>query len=199
MSFTSTSRAASLDEYRAGVDGLDPTTPLAIAAIDIDGFDLINDQEGFAAGDEVLKLVEDALLGGLPGGAVLGHAKGDEWYVALPDATAEELLVVLDGIRRELAAGGRVTIGGGIASRPPHGTTVDDLIAAADGAQVRAKEAGGNRMTIAAEEKMILKSSYYTRAALRRLSKLSERTQRTDASHLREALDAHLARHRDDV
>ena len=147
----------------------------------------------------MLKLVEDALLAGLPGGAVLGHAKGDEWYVALPDATAEELLVVLDGIRRELAAGGRTTIGGGIASRPPHGTTVEDLIAAADGAQVRAKEAGGNRMTIAAEEKMILKSSYYTRAALRRLSKLSERTQRTDASHLREALDAHLARHRDVV
>jgi len=29
--------------------------------------------------------------------------------------------------------------------------------------------------------------------------KLSERTNRTDASHLREALDAHLARHRDVV
>jgi predicted DNA-binding protein len=54
-------------------------------------------------------------------------------------------------------------------------------------------------MTIAAEEKMVLESSCYTRAALRRLSKLSERTQRTDASHLSEALDAHLARHRDVV
>src|SRR4051794_4260583 len=114
MSFRSTSRAASLDEHRTRLDGLDPTTPLAIAAIDIDGFDLINDQEGFEAGDQVLHLVEDALLGGLPGGALLGHAKGDEWYVALPDATSEELLVVLDGIRRELAAGGRVTIAGGV-------------------------------------------------------------------------------------
>jgi diguanylate cyclase (GGDEF)-like protein len=199
MSFRSSSRAASLEEYRARIEALDPSSPLAVAAIDVDGFDLINDQEGFEAGDAVLALVEDALLAGLPGGAVLGHLKGDEWYVALPDATAEELLVVLDGIRRDLVAGGRVTIGGGIASRPPHGTTVDDLIAAADGAQVRAKEAGGNRMTIAAEEKMILKSSYYTRAALRRLSKLSERTNRTEASHLREALDAHLARHRDVV
>ena len=199
MSFRSSSRAASLDQYRARLEALEPSTALAVAAIDIDGFDLINDQEGFEAGDEVLHMVEDALLAGLPGGAVLAHVKGDEWYAALPDATAEELLVVLDGIRRELAAAGRVTIGGGIASRPPHGTTVEDLIAAADGAQVRAKEAGGNRMTIAAEEKMVLKSSYYTRAALRRLTKLSERTQRTDASHLREALDAHLARHRDVV
>src|SRR5690348_85498 len=137
MSFRSSSRAASLDEYRARLEALDPATPLAVAAIDVDGFDLINDQEGFEAGDEVLRLVEDALLGGLPGGSVLGHAKGDEWYAALPDGTAEELLVVLDGIRRELAAGGRTTIAGGIASRPPHGATVEDLIAAADGAQVR--------------------------------------------------------------
>ena len=55
----------------------------------------------------------------------------------------------------------------------------------------------GERVAIAVEEKMVLKSSYYTKAALRRLSKLSERTQRTDASHLREALDAPLAAHAD--
>jgi diguanylate cyclase (GGDEF)-like protein len=179
------------------VGALAADLPLAVAAIDVDRFDLINDQEGFEAGDAVLRDVEDALLDGLPGGAVVGHVKGDEWVVALPDATAEELLIVLDGIRRQLATTGRVTIAGGIASRPPHGTTVDDLLAAADGAQVRAKEGGGNRMTIAAEEKMVLKSSYYTKAALRRLSKLSERTNQTEASHLREALDAHLAKHRD--
>lgn len=196
MPFTHITRALSHDAYREAVDGIEADLPLAIAAVDVDHFDLINDQEGFDAGDAVLRAVEDALLAGVPGGALLGHVKGDEWLVALPDATAEELLIVLDGIRRELASVGRVTIAGGIASRPPHGTTVDDLCAAADGAQVRAKEGGGNRMTIAAEEKMVLKSSYYTKAALRRLTKLAERTQQTEASHLRDALDAHLARHR---
>ncbi|HVM53292.1 MAG TPA: GGDEF domain-containing protein [Acidimicrobiales bacterium] len=187
----------SYDAYIAAVSAIDPAVPLAVAAIDVDRFDLINDREGFAGGDAVLRVVEDALLEGLPGGALLGHVKGDEWAAALPDATAEELLIVLDGIRRQLAATGRVTIAGGIAGRPPHGTSADDLLAAADGAQVRAKEGGGNRMTIAAEEKMVLKSSYYTRASLRRLSKLAERTQQTEAHHLRQALDDHLARHRD--
>jgi diguanylate cyclase (GGDEF)-like protein len=197
MPFTHASRALSLDAYRDALEAIAVDLPVAVAAVDVDAFDLINDQEGFEAGDAVLRDVEDALLDGLPGGALIGHVKGDEWVVALPDATAEELLIVLDGIRRQLATTGRVTIAGGIASRPPHGSTVDDLLAAADGAQVRAKEGGGNRMTIAAEEKMVLKSSYYTKAALRRLSKLAERTQQTEASHLRDALDAHLAKHRD--
>lgn len=197
MPFMHTTRALSHDAYRDALAAFDPAVPVAVAAVDVDHFDLINDQEGFDAGDAVLRDVEDALLGGLPGGALLGHVKGDEWFVALPDATAEELLIVLDGIRRALAGVGRVTIAGGIAARPPHGSTVDDLLAAADGAQVRAKEGGGNRMTIAAEEKMVLKSSYYTKAALRRLSKLAERTQQTESSHLRDALDAHLAKHRD--
>ena len=197
MPFTHASRALSLDAYREALEAAAAEVPVAVAAVDVDAFDLINDQEGFEAGDAVLRDVEDALLDGLPGGAVVGHVKGDEWVIALPDATAEELLIVLDGIRRQLATTGRVTIAGGIASRPPHGSTVDDLLAAADGAQVRAKEGGGNRMTIAAEEKMVLKSSYYTKAALRRLSKLAERTGQTEASHLRDALDAHLARHRD--
>lgn len=197
MPFTHSTRALSRDAYIETLATIEPDLPLAVAAIDVDRFDLINDQEGFEAGDAVLRAVEDALLDGLPGGALLGHVKGDEWVAALPDATPEELLIALDGIRRELAATGRVTIAGGIAARPQHGSTIEDLLAAADGAQVRAKEGGGNRMTIAAEEKMVLKSSYYTKAALRRLTKLAERTQQTEASHLRQALDAHLAVHRD--
>src|SRR5687768_10662397 len=112
MPFTHTTRALSHDAYRDAVAAVDADLPIAIAAVDVDHFDLINDQEGFDAGDAVLRDVEDALLDGLPGGALLGHVKGDEWVVALPDATAEELLIVLDGIRRQLASVGRVTIAG---------------------------------------------------------------------------------------
>ena len=197
MPYTSIAGVLTPDQYRAEVAGLEPDLPVAVAAIDLDQFDLINDAEGFDAGDEVLRGVEEALHAGLPGGALLAHVKGDEWIVALPDATPEELLVVLDGLRREIAGAGRITIGAGVAGRPQHGSDVDDLLVAADGALVRAKQAGGNRITIAAEEKMVLKSSYYTRAALHRLSKLAERTQRTEASHLRRALDEYLSKHRD--
>jgi predicted DNA-binding protein len=42
-----------------------------------------------------------------------------------------------------------------------------------------------------------MKSSYYSRATLDRLSKLSSATSRTEASLLREALDDLLIKHRD--
>ena len=197
MPFTHQSRALSPDAYRESLAALDRDIAVAVAVIDIDRFDLINDREGFDAGDAVLADVEDALRRGLPGGALLAHVKGDEWLAALPDSSPEELLIVLDGIRRDLAGVGRVTIAGGIAGRPTHGSTLEDVHNAADGAQVRAKEGGGNRMTIAAEEKMVLKSSYYTKAALRRLTKLAERTQQTEAAHLRRALDEYLGQHRE--
>ena len=187
MPFTFPTRTAPLEAL--------PPGPVAVAVIDVDGFDLVNDRDGFEAGDRVLAAVEDALLAGVPGGTTVGHVKGDEWRVSMVDATPEELLVVLDGIRRSLAADGPVTISGGVAGRPQHGTTLEDLLGAADAAATRAKDAGGNRIAIAAEEKMVLKSSYYTRAALRRLAKLAERTGRTEASHLRDALDTHLAAH----
>jgi predicted DNA-binding protein len=44
---------------------------------------------------------------------------------------------------------------------------------------------------------MILKSSYYPRPALHRLTKLSRRTGRPEASLLREALDDYLERNRE--
>lgn len=53
------------------------------------------------------------------------------------------------------------------------------------------------RVVIYVEEKMTLKSNYYSRASLDRLSKLASATERTEASLLREALDDLLKKHRD--
>jgi hypothetical protein len=82
----------------------------------------------------------------------------------------------------------------GIAGRPAHGSTAEELLEAADAGLVRAKRAGGNRIAIHVGERMILKSSYYPRPSLHRLTKLSRRTGRPEASILREALDEYLAR-----
>ena len=47
------------------------------------------------------------------------------------------------------------------------------------------------------EEKMVLKSNYYSKANLQRLAKLSAASDRTEASLLREALDDLLDKHKD--
>jgi len=58
-----------------------------------------------------------------------------------------------------------------------------------DSALFRAKREGKNRVLMAESENMVLKSSYYTKTQLERLSDLSQKTDKTEAFLLREALD----------
>ncbi len=86
-----------------------------------------------------------------------------------------------------------VTLSAGLAARPPHGSTGDELMRAADSALSRCKRSGRNQVGIFIEDKMVMKSNYYSRATLDRLSALSRATNRTEASLLREAADMLLA------
>jgi diguanylate cyclase len=70
---------------------------------------------------------------------------------------------------------------------------------AASEALHRAKREGRNRVAIYVEEKMTLKSNYYTKAQLERLAKLSNTTGRTEASLLREGLEELLAKYKDEL
>ncbi|HTS97885.1 MAG TPA: diguanylate cyclase [Streptosporangiaceae bacterium] len=197
------SQAATLNGLAADINLLDPDLPVAVAVADLDGFGRLNQAHGAEAGDAVLGAFEAALTGHLPAGALVAHVRGDEFAVALPDMTCEEALLALEQIRagfagREQAPGvpDRVGVSFGIAGRPAHGSTAEELLEAADAGLVRAKRAGGNRIAIHVEERMILKSSYYPRPALHRLTKLARRTGRPEASLLREALDDYLERNR---
>lgn len=189
------SQVLDLVAFRQTVDQLDPNLPLAVAMIDIDGFGTLNEREGPEAGDRALAAIEAAIADGAPSGAIVGHVKGDEWVIALGDALPEDLLIAVDGIRRTIAEQGPLPITAGVAGRPQHGAEIDELLAAADTGLVRAKQSGRNRVAIAVEERMVLKSNYYTRPALHRLAKLAGRTGHTEAHHLREALDDHLAKY----
>ncbi len=198
------SQALSLNGLAAEISLLDPDLPVSVAVTDIDGFGPLNETHGTEAGDAVLAWFERSLAAGLPAGALLAHARGDEFAVALPDMTCEEALLSLEPIRAAFAGSEpapglaqRVGVSIGIAGRPAHGSTAEELLEAADAGLVRAKRAGGNRIAIHVEERMILKSSYYPRPALHRLSKLSRRTGRPEASLLREALDDYLARNQE--
>ena len=180
--------------------------PIAVAAIDLDGFGELNSDLGRSAGDRVLDAFERTLKGSLPKDAVALRIAGDEYAAALPGYAAEGALVLFEEIRDHVAThpaakgiSRRIGVSIGIASRPPHATEPDDLLAAASEALMRAKREGRNRVRIYVEEKMVLKSNYYPRASLERLAKISEATQRTEASILREALDDVMLKYRDQV
>ncbi|HSL59680.1 MAG TPA: GGDEF domain-containing protein [Acidimicrobiales bacterium] len=189
------------DGVLAAVDGIDHEAPLALALVDIDGFKEVNDTSGHAAGDEVLRRVAATLRGSLPDDAIVARFGGDELVVAFPDRSAEGALILLEEVRAHLAAHPMpplerpVTVSIGVAARPPHGSTFGELLRAADQAMYRAKAEGRNRVAIHVDEKMVMKSNYYDRAALARLAKLSANTGRTEASLLREALDDLFVKH----
>jgi diguanylate cyclase (GGDEF)-like protein len=185
---------------------LDAGAPVALAMIDTDGFKTINDDLGHGVGDDLLRAHAQSLAGSLPGDAVVSRFGGDEFLVALPHTSAEGALILLEEVRSylakhvPLAAIGRpVPITVGIAARPPHGDSLDELLRAADGAMYRAKAEGRNRVAIYVDEKMVMKSNYYDRASLARLSKLAENVGRTEASLLREALDDLFTKHQGEL
>ena len=170
--------------------------PVSVAALDLDHFKEINDDYGHEAGDEVLRALESVLTGSLPQGALVGRLGGDEYAVALPQTPAESALILLEEVRQHFSAREpsprvprKVHLSVGIASRPAHAESASELLRAASDALYRAKSEGRGRIAIFVESKMTLKSNYYPKAALERLSKLSTALSRTEASLLREALD----------
>jgi diguanylate cyclase len=196
------SDALTLTDLGAEIDLLDPDLPVAVVLTDLDDFVRLNEAHGRQTGDAVLSGFERALAAGLGPAGRVAHVRGDEFAAMLPDTAIEEALLTLDRIRAEVAGSEpapglteRITTSVGIAGRPAHGATAEELVAAAEAALVRAKRAGGNRVCLYVEERMVLKSSYYPRAALHRLAKLARQRGKPEATLLREALDDYLAGH----
>jgi diguanylate cyclase len=192
-------------EFVQAVDVATKGDAVAIAMSDLDGFGAINETLGHGAGDLVLAAWIRTLIGSLPKGSIVRRIGGDEFAIALPGHSAEDALIVFHEIRSHLSAhpvdgvGESVLATLGIAARPPHAESTTDLLRCADAALMRGKREGGDRVVIFVEEKMTLKSNYYARGDLDRLSRLATSTARTEASLLREALHDLFDKHRGDA
>ena len=189
-------------DFEAALNELPEDALLSLALTDLDHFASINDDYGRETGDAVLRHLEGVLQGSLPNDALLARLGGDEYAVALPGLPAENALILLEEVRTHFSGRTpnshiprKVHLSVGIASRPPHAKDVPDLLRAADEALYRAKTEGRGRVAIYALSKMTLKSNYYSKASLERLSKLSDALNRTEASLLREALDDLFIKH----
>jgi diguanylate cyclase (GGDEF)-like protein len=196
-------RVVDIAEFVTAAEAATGERMVAVAVSDFDGLAAFHEAHGVEATKSVLAGWQRTLTASLPDDAVVARISGDEWAVAMPGASAESALIILEEIRTHYTEHG---IGGvdaqpgvsiGIAARPPHAASIEDATRAAVEALMRAKREGPGRIAIYVEEKMTLKSNYYSRASLDRLGKLASTTQRTEASLLREALDDLLQKHRD--
>jgi len=126
---------------------------LSVAMLDVDHFKSVNDTYGHPVGDQVIRSLAWLLKGRLRATDIVGRYGGEEFLVAIPDASLEETLAVLDWIRESFGnmphahPGGlfRVTYSAGVAAYPAYGT-VTELIEAADDALLEAKRLGRNRV-----------------------------------------------------
>jgi diguanylate cyclase (GGDEF)-like protein len=125
-------------------------TPVGLFFLDLDDFKSVNDERGHPAGDEVLRLVAERLMGTIRAGDIVARLGGDEFAIVLPHvggngeveqaaqrvAAVFEQPFVVDGAALRLGA----SIGQAI--WPDDGFEIEALIRNADAAMYRAKRNG---------------------------------------------------------
>lgn len=129
---------------------------LAVLAIDLDNFKVVNDEEGHPAGDHLLEAVARRIESTIRASDAAARMGGDEFSILLVDAdresaveTAQRLVTRLaepyDGIRSPVSA----SIG--IAIYPTHGKDICQLLENADRALYVAKHGGRNAFRLAVD------------------------------------------------
>lgn len=133
-------------------------TPLSLVMLDLDDFKRLNDAYGHTVGDKALAAVGKLLRAGVRESDVVCRVGGEEFAMLLPTSTAaaatvrlEAMLaacrsVVANDIGQEAAG---LTFSAGVVQAPEHGTTIDELMIAADRLLYSAKRKGRARIEVA--------------------------------------------------
>ncbi|MGG5821852.1 PleD family two-component system response regulator [Falsiroseomonas sp. HW251] len=142
---------------RRHLEGVLRTSGAAVLVLDVDRFKAVNDTHGHAAGDAVLKEVADRVRANIRASDVVARYGGEEFLVVMSATGQEEAVIVGERLRGAIAgtpveAGSdrlSITASVGVAAAEA-GASVEALVAAADSALYRAKNAGRNRVEAAA-------------------------------------------------
>jgi len=132
--------------------------PLALVVFDIDRFKEVNDTLGHLSGDFVLKRVAALCNRRLRPEQVFARIGGDEFAILSPETAVDGVRLLAKRLRESVAGHRfdpdmvprdlRVTCSFGCAEMTSEMTAAADLLAAADRALYRAKNAGRNRVEV---------------------------------------------------
>lgn len=135
-----------------------PPSGQAVLLLDLDHFRQLNERYGTRVGDGVLRAVADTLRAEVRSADLVGRSGGEEFSVLLPATGRFDAMAIAERIRLRIAstvvalkASGDgpqfvgVTVSIGVATSPPGSSDLDETLAAAGAALLRAKAAGRNR------------------------------------------------------
>jgi diguanylate cyclase (GGDEF)-like protein len=122
--------------HAALAEHLDRGEPLAVLALDLNGFKALNDAAGHGAGDELLVDVADQLRRIAGPSAVVARPGGDEFTILVPAATPAGVGALANELRAAIGRlsrfGHRIGTGIGVAFAPADATGGTALLEAAD-------------------------------------------------------------------
>jgi diguanylate cyclase (GGDEF)-like protein len=115
-------------------DGIKAQRPFGIVFIDLNGFKRINDEQGHAAGDRMLRLVASTIASSIRDRDLAARLGGDEFVILLDGVRSREAAV--EAVQRLQACFQRneISASAGLATHPEDGTSVATLLAHADAA-----------------------------------------------------------------
>lgn len=128
--------------------------------VDSDNLKQVNDRHGHDTGSRLLRHLVKAMQAQLRFTDIAARYGGDEFVIMLPDTPVRGALEVAERIRHAVdstpfavdASAVRCTVSIGVATFPQDGRSLEGLLARADAALYRAKEAGRNRVAQAQAE-----------------------------------------------
>jgi len=128
--------------------------PFSVIMFDIDHFKIVNDTHGHAAGDAMLRELARRVAGAVRGVDWLFRYGGEEFVVAAPQTDLEQGRVLAEKLRNLVAAtpfphdiSGTISLG---VAQAHSGDTPESLMQRVDAALYEAKDAGRNRVVVAA-------------------------------------------------
>ena len=131
-------------------------SPLALLLVDVDHFKRVNDNHGHLIGDEVLRALATELRQQVRESDVVGRFGGEEFTVLLPRTDDADAYAIAERLRASAGrmsvpaahARIRVTVSIGVAVLGQHGHDLFELLAAADVALYKAKDAGRDQVRV---------------------------------------------------
>jgi len=132
--------------------------PLALALIDVDQLQRVNETAGAAAGDEVVREVAARLTMTMRRSDLCARFGGDEFALAFVDTSVADAAAKVDDIRRAVAATPislriravvTITCSAGVAAAPLDGEDAKTLLRIAQARLSAAKNSGRDRLMIA--------------------------------------------------